>query len=331
MAFEEYRLLRSIVPPQRPERVGRLMAGVTAIDLSGYLSPVKDQGAEGSCTAFGHTSAREWWIARQSGQAVRLSEQFLYYLERLAEGDVTVDAGADPSDGCRALVATGCAPYQDEPYVAGQIDTPPSPKEYDDAASYKAQSWREVADVQSALALLDDGKPIVIAIAVLPAFMSPQAGVVAANGDWQILGYHLMVCYGYNQTGLRVRNSWGPGYGDQGDVTIAYDYFQPPQGNVPTFIGAWQIDCGTLPVPAPPSPYAPAPQPTPVPPTPPTPPAPPAPPDVLPIYVSGQEQAFVARRNGNEYDAPAVLLARAMGAAASRDEKGVYITPTPKE
>lgn len=47
-------------------------------------------------------------------------------------------------------------------------------------------------------------------------------GVMKTRGDGPSCGGHCMVIYGWNKTGWKVRNSWGYGFGDEGNVVIPY-------------------------------------------------------------------------------------------------------------
>lgn len=62
-----------------------------------YLTCVKDQYVRGTCSAFGDTSAIEYWVARRWGAWVNLSEQALYNRARFAWVP-----GSDFGDGLNA-------------------------------------------------------------------------------------------------------------------------------------------------------------------------------------------------------------------------------------
>lgn len=87
-----------------------------------YLSPVRDQGQEGSCASFSICAIREWW-ENQQGQSpfVTLSPQIIYnqYLQEAQSTNPPLyDDGATVAAIAQSVFYRGLAPEVDEPYIA---------------------------------------------------------------------------------------------------------------------------------------------------------------------------------------------------------------------
>ncbi len=111
------------------DRMYRMAHGSTAmstdqIDLRDWGGPIKDQGAEGSCTGHAFSSAREWIARRYEKTSPVLSPQCLYVEELIADGAFPKDQGAMPRTGCQVLTAKGCCEASLYPYISGKLTTP---------------------------------------------------------------------------------------------------------------------------------------------------------------------------------------------------------------
>jgi C1A family cysteine protease len=78
-----------------------------------FVLAILDQGQEGSCTANGYAGAYALSSAKKLGHAVWLSRQYLYWYERLRNGNTDSDAGAYLIDGEAVLSKRG-APLEEE-------------------------------------------------------------------------------------------------------------------------------------------------------------------------------------------------------------------------
>src|SRR6476646_3515572 len=104
-----------------------------AVDLRPNCPPVYDQGQLGSCTANAIAAAVEFDRKKQNLTDFAPSRLFIYYNERVMEGTVDYDAGAQIRDGIKSVAKIGAAPETDWPYdIAKFADKPPA-KAYTDA------------------------------------------------------------------------------------------------------------------------------------------------------------------------------------------------------
>jgi C1A family cysteine protease len=202
-----------------------------AVDLADKCSPVFDQGDLGSCTGNAWVGALEYEENLQGEKFVSLSRLFIYFNERLLDGDTDQDAGAEIRDGIKAIVKYGACEESLWPYDVSKFTLKPSMEAYAEAKDHQALQYARVnqteRDIVHALA---SGHPVVFGIMVYDSLESDE---VAANGivpmpseNEQCQGGHavLIVGYNYDTRMFKVRNSWGPDWGDKGYFYLPFDY-----------------------------------------------------------------------------------------------------------
>ncbi|MBP2654267.1 MAG: xylellain [Firmicutes bacterium] len=205
----------------------------TSVDLRKKCSPIVNQGELGSCTANAIASGlREYLLINKEIKWMQLSRLFLYYEERLMEGTVNEDSGAEIRDGMKVLNQTGVCPDADWPYEISTFTNPPTDKMVADAAPYKVAEYYRITSLAQLKAALAEGLPVVIGIEVYDSFESDDvasSGVVPMPDitKEQDLGGHAVLVVGYDddKSQLIVRNSWGITWGDLGYFYLPYDYY----------------------------------------------------------------------------------------------------------
>ena len=198
-----------------------------SINLQSKCPPVYDQGQLGSCTANAIAAAVEY------GHKPRFmpSRLFIYYNERVIEGTVDSDSGAQLRDGIKSVATKGVCPETDCPYRIADFKDKPSAKAYAAAAKTKATQYLRIArDLDQMKGCLASGFPFVFGFTVYEYFESPQVaktGIVRlpTTGDTAISG-HAVMAIGYDDKTetFRVRNSWGSKWGQRGYFTMPYEY-----------------------------------------------------------------------------------------------------------
>jgi C1A family cysteine protease len=215
------------------------------LDLRTFCPPVYDQGQIGSCTGNAIAAALEFDMMKQTpGAAFTPSRLFIYYNERVIEGTVGSDAGANIRDGVKSVASVGDCPetlwpYDDTPALQpGNVFPPnaraamaPSDDCFDNAIKHKALQYlsidQNLADMKDCLA---SGSPFVFGFTVFPSF---ESDLVASTGkvpmpgaDEQTIGGHAVMAVGYDDQAqvFIVRNSWGTAWGDAGYFYMPYAY-----------------------------------------------------------------------------------------------------------
>ena len=217
-----------------PANIARLPPKV---DLRpGCPATIYNQGQLGSCTGNAIAAAIEFGrIKQELKPAFTPSRLFIYYNERVMEGTVASDSGAQIRDGIKVVAKLGDCPETEWPYNIAKFATKPSAKSYQDARAYKAVLYQRVDQVLSQMrGCLASGYPFVCGFSVYESFETPRvakSGVVSmpAKGE-KLIGGHAVLAVGYDNSNKRfiMRNSWGAEWGMRGYFTIPYAYLTDP-------------------------------------------------------------------------------------------------------
>jgi C1A family cysteine protease len=228
------------LPDQRDHLYAAPLAALgplpSSIDLRQQCPEIYDQGQLGSCTANAIAAAIEFdQMKQQLPKEFLPSRLFIYYNERVIEGTVGSDSGAQIRDGIKSVNHQGACPESEWPYDITKFADLPPKQAYDDALLDRAVSYQRVArDLTQMKGCLASGYPFVFGFTVYDSFMSQD---VATTGqapmpgpNEQQVGGHAVMAVGYDDTQQRfiVRNSWGAGWGMAGYFTMPYAYLIQP-------------------------------------------------------------------------------------------------------
>jgi C1A family cysteine protease len=201
------------------------------VDLRGGCPPVYDQGQLGSCTANAIAGALEFDRKKQKLSDFVPSRLFIYYNERVMEGTVGHDAGAQIRDGIKSVAKIGAPPETDWPYDIEKFTIKPPTRAYNDAKVDRAVHYQSVVQsLQQMQGCLATGYPFVFGFTVYQSFESPEVartGIMPmpAPGEKK-LGGHAVMAVGYDGSSRRmiVRNSWGTHWGMDGYFTMPFEF-----------------------------------------------------------------------------------------------------------
>lgn len=201
------------------------------VDLRSQCPAVYDQMSLGSCTGQAIAAAIEFDREKENLLDWIPSRLFIYYNERVIEGTVKSDSGAQIRDVIKSVGDKGACSETTWPYKIKRFATTPSPKAFEEALQHKAISYQRVPQNLSQLkGCLAAGYPIVFGFTVYDSFESDevaQTGILnlPTSGE-QTVGGHAVLLVGYEDASQRflVRNSWGPNWGQKGYFTMPYAY-----------------------------------------------------------------------------------------------------------
>jgi C1A family cysteine protease len=208
-----------------------------SVSLRKQMPPVYDQGQLGSCTANSIGAILEFNELKQGeADAATPSRLFIYYNERVMEGTVAQDAGAEIRDGIKSLAQVGAPPETLWPYDISKFSRKPPAKAYKEARKHEALRYARVTqDTIAIQTVLAAGYPISFGFTVYESFETH----VGADGivpmpvpQERTLGGHAVVAIGYKpikgQLYIECRNSWGDSWADRGHFWMPAGYLAAP-------------------------------------------------------------------------------------------------------
>jgi C1A family cysteine protease len=206
------------------------------VDLTSACPPVYDQSQLGSCTANAIAGALEFDQMKQNLPQIFVpSRLFIYFNERVIEGTVSSDSGAQIRDGMSSVVNQGACSEDMWPYDITKFQDQPSDACYQSALQYKATVYQSLTqDINQMKGCLASGYPFVFGFTVYESFESDQVAqtghVPMPQPGEQVVGGHAVLAVGYDESNqwFIVRNSWGPNWGMQGYFTMPYLYLLDP-------------------------------------------------------------------------------------------------------
>jgi C1A family cysteine protease len=227
---EGYRAASSMTLPQ-------------AVDLSEHCSPVEDQGTLGSCTANAGVGLFEYYQRRAYGRHIDGSRLFLYKATRNLMG-LQGDTGAHLRSTMGAMALFGIPPTEYWKYDISSFDEEPPAFCYSFASNYQALKYYRLDPrnaepegvLDSVKQFLASGLPSMFGFTVYSSINeADQTGEIPfpSYGD-RVAGGHAVVAIGYDDNkkigdckgALKIRNSWGAGWGDEGYGWLPYDYIR---------------------------------------------------------------------------------------------------------
>lgn len=194
----------------------------------------------GSCTSQAIAFAYGFDEVKQTNAEVFMpSRLFIYYNERMMEGTVNEDAGAEIRDGIKSINKFGACTEHRWVYDISKFTVKPPADVYTDAKLAKAVKYARidfssdktiddrVAHLKKAL---QSGFPFVFGFKVYASFESDtvtKTGIVPmpTKGE-KLLGGHAVCAIGYDDDkgAFIVKNSWGKDWGINGCFYMPYHY-----------------------------------------------------------------------------------------------------------
>ena len=209
--------------------------------------PVWNQSSENSCTAHSGSCAR---AVLENDNTLELSRAFLYFNERLLDGNTSVDEGSSMRTIMDATKKYGICLNSEMPYKVGDYKTSPTEQNYKNALQYKIKSYlRITTGIQGIKQWLYTKKQgVCFGMAVYDSMQSEEVaktGILPMikNGE-KLNGYHAVYIVGWIDSKINLgakilnkftgnktpsgyfvcRNSWGSQWGLDGYFLMPYEY-----------------------------------------------------------------------------------------------------------
>lgn len=206
------------------------------VDLREGFTKIKNQGQIGACTVFSIASIYEYILKKNVQTEIDLSESFVYYNVRHAEGKEYEDTGSSFQDVIKSMGEQGICTESLHPY-SNSISEVPSEEAYSDGMTRRIVKALNVnikeEDIKSAI---QEGYPVAVSLKIYESFHTTK-GFVERPTEEELksadYGHHAMVVVGYADDSklFVVRNSWGEDFGDDGYCYIPYSYICDPDLN----------------------------------------------------------------------------------------------------
>jgi Papain family cysteine protease len=189
-----------------------------------FITQIKDQGACGSCVAFGVCAAMEGTLRVQENDpnlSIDLSEAHLFYCHGRAQGR-NCDNGWIPDEALQACQNAGIVDDACYPYTAGDQDCTGRCSDWQQRL-HKVTAFHTVSATADMKTWLSTKGPLPACFVVYADFRHYRSGVYRHVSGEQ-LGGHCVSIVGYNDSDQCwiCKNSWGTGWGEDGFFKIGY-------------------------------------------------------------------------------------------------------------
>lgn len=234
-------------PPIAPPLIGAF------VDHTSWQTPIRNQGARGTCVAHASVGALESMYKRILGQEKDLSENHAYNLFMANVGsNCMIDPGIKTYMAADILRTNPICSEAESPYVYEKTTNAcavipaacsSAPKKYGYTLTssffspeFGGTGTQIVTNTNFLEALLDAGNDVVLGVYVAGSDWSdgsPESGVIDVQKDGSgnpapAYGGHAMLLVGYDRPNdyFVFKNSWGPSAGHAGYVHVTYEYLQ---------------------------------------------------------------------------------------------------------
>lgn len=193
-------------------------------------SKIKNQGNVGSCVA--HSVCEVLEAANKNCE--QYSTNWIYGYR--PEG-YYIGPGMMARQACQTIVEKGFVPYDSFPGNTEMLAVMRQCKDKQGellkiAAERKAIAYNRLkTKEQIKEAIYTSGLPVIIVIRLTNEIELDENNIMQYDGS-EGGGCHCMVCYGWNELGLLIQNSWGRIWGDNGTFILPEEY---------PFAEAWAI------------------------------------------------------------------------------------------
>lgn len=201
------------------------------LDLSEELMAARDQGCRPTCLAFAASDAH----AHARGYPkVELSTEYAFFHAAKRMSGLSSGQGVTMAAMLDALQVEGQPEEQHYLYAslprASTLPAPPSPFPH---ATYKRAADRQSSEVDYVIDSLRTSRAVIVILDITRQFdraTGNPALVEIVPGD-QIRGRHAVVAVGLarnrqNVEYIKIRNSWGRGWGYEGHAWLSLDYLK---------------------------------------------------------------------------------------------------------
>lgn len=201
------------------------------VDYTALMTPVRDQGDEGTCVAFASVvGVKEYEDAKEYKKDVSLSPRYVYSLCKKYDG-IPDEEGTYPRTAMKVLLKHGVCPESYWPYKPYQTDD--HKKGADTKAKiYRINAYARLSSIAEMKRSLYVNGPFLAGVRVYESWFTDRVkrtGMIPLprRGE-EILGGHAICIVGYDDKKrlFKFKNSWGKGWALKGYGHLPYIYMQ---------------------------------------------------------------------------------------------------------
>jgi len=196
----------------------------SSIDYSSEMTPVEDQGSEGSCVGFACDSFKEWQEKKDWERVINLSPRFVYEEARKIDGLPNCFDGTNLRAAMKVLNKKGLCREETCPYIPNHPVTI-TQKMYKEALMYRIKEYWNIRREDIKGALVQNG-PIVAGVSVYQNWFADsveETGIIPLPSG-KLLGGHAICLAGYDDDHIKFKNSWSTDWGAQGYGYLPWEY-----------------------------------------------------------------------------------------------------------
>lgn len=199
-----------------------------SLDYIYKMTPVRNQGLEGTCVAFATvTGVKEYQEQEEYQKYIKLSPRYLYH--HCKEIDRRPDEeGTTIRSAMKVLKNLGVCLEKLWPYIPLKEGNP-EPGVNENAAQYKEKTYARIRSISEVKRTLIVHGPCVVGIICFPSIMETTKGYIPMPklGE-KPEGGHALCIVGYDdrKSLFKFKNSWGEDWGDKGYGYLSYEYME---------------------------------------------------------------------------------------------------------
>ncbi|MBU4252547.1 MAG: C1 family peptidase [Candidatus Omnitrophica bacterium] len=200
-----------------------------SFDFTKLMSPVRNQGNEGTCVAFASVvGVKEFQDKKEYRKLIRLSPRFLYNLCKEFDG-IPFEDGTYPRIAMKVLLNYGVCHESFWPYVPLKKSLPRNGADKD-ALKFKIKAYARIkSQLEMKRSLLVNG-PFLAGVKVYKSWFNKsveKSGFIPMpKRNEQLMGGHAICIVGYDDKFriFKFKNSWGANWGSDGYGYLPYAY-----------------------------------------------------------------------------------------------------------
>ena len=198
------------------------------IDYTPKLSPVRDQGDEGTCVSFACAAGmKEYQELLDYEKLIELSPRFVYSECKKIDG-MPQEEGTTIRAAMQILESKGVCQEKFWPYAPHQKDKPKEGAAVN-AKKFCVMTYARILNLNELRLSLASKGPCVIGVEVFEGMMKTKTGIVPMpKKNETALGGHAICPVGYDDKKkvVKFKNSWSDKWGQKGYGFLPYDYVE---------------------------------------------------------------------------------------------------------